>query len=414
VSTPPRDTQTSASGAAAPPNGARAAGADTRQVTDRPNGLVVVAAGVDNLYASAPGAPNEDALATALAHKAAAAELGEPSIWHLAPAQRDFLVKPHGWHQYPLWLHSPAMEVSIGDGRALPAVYLRLHSAFIHQHGVEFAVDEAERVRAALVDPAVPVAPGAEDGWPHPERREAAAPGALGASLKASRVDLYVDTQGWRPKRSDLDRFVSRAQGRHDFVVTHNRGRRFSGFSFGMGAVVARVYNKTLEIKAKGQTWPHAIWKDIDPAQPVWRVEFQFRREALQAFGVDTVAEVLVERQGLWQYGATQWLSLRHHPPGDSNRWRSYVTREWWAIQRAQIGSPCSPLVRERMQAACEQKLVEGLGGYATALAAAAGVDGDPERVLQLLAPKLSEYMRRKGTTFEDVVARKRELRLAL
>ena len=45
---------------------------------------------------------------------------------------------------------------------------------------------------------------------------------------------------------------------------------------------------------------------------------------------------------------------------------------------------------------------------------AAAGVDGDPAKVLQLLAPKLNDYMRRKGTTFEDVVARKRELRLAL
>ena len=414
MSTPPRDARTKASGAVAPPNGARPFDARAPQAGHEPSRPMIVAAGIDNVYASAPGAPNEDALATAFAHKAVAAELGEPSIWHLVAAQRDFLVMSHGWHRYPLWLHSPAMEVSIGDGRALPAAYLRLHSAFIHHHGVEFAVDEAERVRAALVDPTVRAAPGAEDGWPHPERREAAAAEALGASIKASRVDLYVDTQGWQPKREDLDRFVSRAQGRHDFVSTHHRGRRFSGFTFGQGAVVARVYNKTLELKARGQTWPQVIWKDIDPDQPVWRVEFQFRREALQAFGVDTVADALIERQGLWQYGTTDWLSLRIHAPGDTNRWRSYVTREWWTIQHAEIGSPCSPLVRERMQAACEQKLVEGLGGYATALAAAAGVDGDPERVLQLLAPKLSEYMRRKGTTFEDVVARKRELRLAL
>ena len=56
----------------------------------------------------------------------------------------------------------------------------------------------------------------------------------------------------------------------------------------------------------------------------------------------------------------------------------------------------------------------EGLGSYATALAAATEIEGDPERAVHVLAPKLSEYMRRKGTTFEDVVARKRELRLAL
>ena len=224
-----------------------------------------------------------------------------------------------------------------------------------------------------------------------------------------------MDTQGWQPRRSDLDRFVARAQGRHDYVCTHHRGRRFNGFTFGQGgAVLARIYNKTLELKAKRQSWPHAIWQDIDRDKPVWRIEFQFRREALQAFGVDTVADALIQRQGLWQYGTTQWLSLRNIAPGDSNRWRPYVTREWWAIQRAQIGSPCSPLVRERLQAAAEQKLVEGLGGYATALAAATGVTGDPERALQLLAPKLTEYMRRKGTTFDDVVARKRELRLAL
>jgi hypothetical protein len=196
--------------------------------------------------------------------------------------------------------------------------------------------------------------------------------------------------------------------------MTHHRGRRFSGFTFGQGAVVARIYNKTLELKARGQTWPQAIWKDVDVDRSVWRVEFQFRREALQAFGVDTVADALVDRQGLWEYGTSKWLSLRIGAPGDSNRWRSHITREWWTIQRAEIGSPCSPLVRVRMQAACEQKLVEGLGGYATALAAATGVEGDPERALSLLAPKLTEYMRRKGTTFEDVVARKREVRLAL
>lgn len=414
MSTPPHDARTNASGAAAPLNGTRPAGADTHQAADGRSDLVVVGAGVDNLYGSAPGIPNEDALATAFAHKAAAAELGEPSIWHLQEAQRDFLVKSHGWHRYPVWLHSPAMEVSIGDGRSLPAVYLRLHSAFIHQHGVEFAVDEAERVRAALVDPAVPAAPSVEDGWPHPEHRDGALPDALGSTLKASRVDLYVDTQGWQPRRSDLDRFVARAKGKTDYIMTHHRGRRFSGFTFGKGAVLARVYNKTLELKSRGQTWPQVIWKDIDREQPVWRIEFQFRREALDAFGVDTLGDALVNRQGLWQYGTTEWLSLRHLAPKDTNRWRSYVTPEWWAIQRAEIGSPCSPLVRERMQAACEQKLVEGLGGYATALAAAAGVDGDPERTLQLLAPMLSEYMRRKGTTFEDVVARKKEMRLAL
>jgi hypothetical protein len=66
------------------------------------------------------------------------------------------------------------------------------------------------------------------------------------------------------------------------------------------------------------------------------------------------------------------------------------------------------------MQAASELKLVQGLAGYATALAAATGADGDPETALALLAPKVQEYMARKGTTFDDVVARKRELRLAL
>jgi hypothetical protein len=408
-----RDPATAAE-AAAPPKGGRPRVALPSPTTAGAGPLTVVAAGIDNVYASAPGVPDEDALATALAHKAAAAELGEPSIWFVPEAQRDFLVQSHGWHRYPVWLHSPAMEVSIGDGRALPAVYVRLHSAFIHQHGVEFAVDEAERVRAALVEASVLAAPHAEDDWPHPEREEAAAPDVLGATLKASRVDLYVDTQGWEPKRSDLDRYVSRGVAKTDYVTTHHRGRRFSGFTFGQGAVVARIYNKTLELRARGQTWPRAIWQDADPDRPVWRVEFQFRREALQAFGVDTVADALVDRQGLWEYGTSKWLSLRVGAPGDSNKWRSHITREWWTIQRAEIGSPSSPLVRVRMQAASELKLVQGLAGYATALAAATGADGDPETALALLAPKVQEYMARKGTTFDDAVARKRELRLAL
>ena len=311
-------------------------------------------------------------------------------------------MRPHGYRGYTIWATSPAMDVCLGEGRSLPALYLWLQAAHLHRVGVEVAVEELEQVRAALLrEPERPPRPRPD--WPRPDAWDPApippaTPPPLGASLTASRVDLYVDSQGWQPQREDFPRFVCRAQRKTEFETdrqTHTRGRRLSGFVFGRGAIVARIYDKTLELAVRGETWPQVIWEGAQPDRPVWRVELQFRRPALKAFGLRTVADVLAARQELWEYGM-RWISLRD-PNGDTNRSRWPEAPVWAVLRKAAQGSPCSELVRERKEAASRLRLLRGFVGYATSLAACDDATDDVEAALHDVVPEVRAYLARKG-----------------
>jgi hypothetical protein len=308
------------------------------------------------------------------------------------------------------------MDVCLGEGRSLPALYLWLQAAHLHRVGVEVAVEEAEQVRAALVrDPELRRDPDGE--WPsvdhHGPPLPHTTPPPLGASLTASRVDLYVDTQGWEPQREDFPRFVTRAQRKAEYETDrqmHTRGRRLSGFTFGRGAIVGRIYDKTLELAVRGETWPRVIWHGADPQTPVWRVELQFRRKMLKRFGLRTVADVLAGRQALWDYGMT-WLSLRE-PVRDTNRSRWPEALVWTLLRSVRLGSPCSELVAERKAAAAKLRLLRGFVGYASSLAACDESFSGLEQALRDFVPEVRAYLAQRRTTFEDVVELKSELRL--
>ncbi len=232
--------------------------------------------------------------------------------------------------------------------------------------------------------------------------------------LGISRLDLYCDLQGWTPVIEDFDKFHCRAVRRRTCSVpaydqAHLRGRRASGFVFGGGDLMARCYDKTLELKVRGVEWPKAIWRARDQDRPVWRVEFQFRRRSPVSLGCSSPGTALAARQELWRY-ATQWLSLRT-PAADSNRARWPEAPEWAVLPGAEIGSPTSPLVREMVQSADKLRIIRGLVGYASSPAALGGAKGVGP-ALARTSPGVSAYLERKGETFTDIVARKRRRRI--
>jgi hypothetical protein len=342
-----------------------------------------------------------------------AQDSAETAVWEIPETGRTFEVLPHGFRRYAACLKSPAMQLRVGpedDNR--PPVVIEWRSAFLHHVGAEAAVEAAERV-AAYFCPVVIEGQGGP--LPPPERRLDWATAHLpGRGLTASRVDLYVDTQGWEPGHAEFSRFVTR--GTHRRILEeprqlHQEGRQVSGFTFGRGAVMCRIYNKTLQLKKKGETWPLEIWRAMDPERSVWRIEFQFRRAALKDFRLDgeqlhSIADVLAVRQALWEY-ATEWLSLRV-PTADSNTSRWPWAPLWEELHKVQIGSPCADLVRKRLREADEQRLLAGFCGYASSLAAR-GYGRRLSETLGRVTPAAEGYMRKKGRSFERVTARKRE-----
>ncbi|HVA05247.1 MAG TPA: hypothetical protein VNG12_00735, partial [Acidimicrobiales bacterium] len=158
-----------------------------------------------------------------------------------------------------------------------------------------------------------------------------------------------------------------------------------------------------------GVEWPKACWVDCDPDQPVWRVEFQFRRRSLVSLGCSTPVEALASRQELWHY-ATQWLSLRT-PTADSNRARWPEAAEWGVVRQAVIGTPTTTLVRELVRSADELRIIRGLVGYASSLAALGAAPG-LGAALARTVPGVPSYLDRKGEDFANIVARKRRQRI--
>ncbi|EQD76201.1 hypothetical protein B1A_03453, partial [mine drainage metagenome] len=186
----------------------------------------------------------------------------------------------------------------------------------------------------------------------------------------------------------------------------HLSGHSFSGFTFGKGDVVCRIYDKSLEMAGREQHWQEEIWLGRDPGQPVWRVEFQFRRRALRGFGLETLEQALRSRQELWEYGMG-WISLRR-PGKDSNRSRWHQDPVWTELRRTELGSPSSPLVRQRVRAAAQERLVRGFIGYASALGALSKED-DLAAVLRTAGSLATRHLQEMGRDFEGLVDAKRD-----
>lgn len=264
---------------------------------------------------------------------------------------------------------------------------------------------------------------------------------------KLSRVDLCCDWEGWRPRREDQAGFVRRSrwsvansvkvlpravrrkgalhkvayllecdadaerwrEGLRDVLSEAEReayersygwGDDFTGWQFGKGKLAARLYDKTREIadESPHKAWFADVWgrEHFDAGAPVWRLEFQVRREPLKQFGLDDPAHALtpVMMRRLWRYcvggrfvdpvqaqmeelgqvpeaveeDAGGWLSLRAPEPGvRRSRWP--IRPEWRALQDVPFGAGGSPLVRDTQhRASLERALGDGLRAMARAV----------------------------------------------
>jgi hypothetical protein len=347
--------------------------------------LLVLASGIDSLFASVRGQLIEGVLVALADVRALNPDTEVPCSFDGGPA--DLLLRRHGWRGYPFWFSSPRYELFLGASEPFPPAYVQLHAEHIHTVGIEAAVEEVEIMLRRDLFP---------DGY----------------RAVASRVDVFADQQGWVPRHDDFHRFRCRALRRRVFELprqVHGYGRRLSGFTFGKGDLLARVYDKTLETAVTGKTWPELLWGSRDPELPIWRLEFQFRRPVLAELGLHGVADVIRNRQGLWDFG-TRWLTLRTRVP-DSNRARWPLAPEWVQLAAAGMGGSAVPLIRERVREAEIGRLTQGLVGYATsveAVGAARGVGG----ALAGTVPSVGPYLAHRGASFAELVAAKRERRV--
>jgi len=160
---------------------------------------------------------------------------------------------------------------------------------------------------------------------------------AVVVGTKISRADLCVDVAMAFPVIDIRNEIVSRARKKKrinevERIEHHVERRRDTGYRFGSGDLVARLYDKTSEVKISQKEWAKEVWKTEgwDGETEVVRYEFQCRRNFLKEMSVNSFEE-LVERLGdIWRYCTHDWLRVCDQGANTNQaRWRS---KDYWKL----------------------------------------------------------------------------------
>ena len=201
-----------------------------------------------------------------------------------------------------------------------------------------------------------------------------------------SRIDLFIDfastldmeslgRQAWVTKASSISQYV---QDGH-----------FSGWSIGAGGpIMARLYDKTLEIQKSGKLYLEELWEEAgwERKHAVWRLEFQFKREILRQLGLDTLPQVMSNLNGLWQYAMTDWLKLTTPSETDKKRSRWAIHPLWYFLATNDWEADGGPLLRQYSPSRAPSKRWIGQRalGCLASIASVEGVD-DFDQALNLV-----------------------------
>lgn len=276
---------------------------------------------------------------------------------------------------------------------------------------------------------------GAFDLWLH--RVGIPMLGGPPSKLAVSRADPCCDFVGWIPRRADEPAFVRQprkvvgrmrlltgelaelppeqartvaAEEADGSLEDFNTGAIFTGWRWGARSAptICRLYDKTEEIRvASGKSWfASEVWAwpaelaalPEEERPPVWRLEFECKREGIRAWGIDTVDDLEHRLPQLWSAligvpgdeEATGWISLRE--PRRSMRARWPVHPAWLELQRGAWRTKEAPLVQDRRR---EMDAEQTLAAVTRGLYRLAVLKGAPDEVTE--PDELLEWARSRG-----------------
>ena len=313
---------------------------------DESSALCVLLAGIDTIHFSTEVNVSETVRAKLDEAKEAAQLAAKENAVH-CPDWLGAQVHPHGTRGgYGHLIETEDFTVKVLGANIpnRPGLHIELRSLFLHTHpeGARGACEEALCwVREQLL----------YDQDEATIRRLVSFEG-----VKLSRVDLHIDWQGgWEPSPADALNFVKPARVKWQ---VYSDGTTFTGIAFGRGALMARVYRKSLEVREKQNEAYLALLSERKPDEfdlhgDIWRLEFQLRREGTTGFRlyrepdagddadtieaelaaedlphIGTLPRLFTHMDALWKYLTTHTLRLVE-PSDAANRSRWPVHPTW-------------------------------------------------------------------------------------
>lgn len=310
--------------------------------------------GIDSLYLSWTGTLHKE-VEEQLSDLKELAQSSNPkdqaqAVLYLLDHRFEVLDKGRGRFPFVLKDNWFDIQVSRVQSTSMPMALVQISSELLSNSGYALAVEKLEALLSKI--------------------------GQIGEQ-KISRLDICADFYAEHDlEKIPSDAWVRKSAGLH----YHFDGLKFTGISFGSGgAISARLYDKSIEIQKSNKVYFYPLWsvKGWQGELPIWRLEFQFRREALRELGVLQTSNLGELLDGLWQYGCQEWLKLAIPSASDSARTRWPDHPLWTDLKKARFGGKdLSPLNRTRKERlpSHEFMFVNGLGAI-TSFMASEGIE---------------------------------------
>ncbi len=374
-----------------------------------PTGVEILSFGIDSIWLNVSGELPEETLTLLDWAKELAQQ--SPTGQDLSPLPpfcgTNLMMEPSGVKGYDYLVKSPDVTVQLRRpvGLPLPPMVVRLSSECLWRFGGGGwnAVD-------ALV------------AWVHEVFPD-------GCQIGVSHFHQCADVLGWVPVLADVAGIVKRADNLHLYspagAMVHEEGidynlaksDRLTGIAAGRSTRIRMSgYDKTFEIQKSGKEFFRDVWAARhggEVAGDVWRVEFQYGREFLHKYKIETVDDLRVHQAALWRYGLV-WFSWRERNPADPDHPQRWPLLPVWDALLGELPQseplPLVKVVRPKLS-----RLAHASYGYVTSIMALTGADDEEEalrRVLHIVelnkgAQKMGEALRKKkqryaGRTMAD------------
>lgn len=298
-----------------------------------------------------------------------------------------FEVKDKGTSMFSYVLEDNAFRIQLSrPDKAVPMAYVKISSEYL----THLLPAEAESRLSAIL----------------------AQLGALESTANVSRIDMFVDFVSHQNMEAwHRDAWVTHAGS----VNAYSIDNRFTGWAVGLGGVLAaRLYDKLFEIQKSNKGYLIPLWKAAGwhEGEPIWRLEFEFKRQFLIQKDLFKLTEVLANLNGLWSYVMTEWLKLTIPNPEDKTRSRWPIHPLWLALSSVDWETSGGEL-QARFNLTRAPNKEAALNRAFSALTTWMAVHGHTDYELAIhpfledLGHHINNQSMNKGTTFEALIKEK-------
>ena len=265
--------------------------------------------GVDSLYLSYQGElhPEINEQLIQLKRQAQSDRQLDQAKAQIKVGEHLFEVKDKGTSMFAYILEDNAFRIQLSrPGKAVPMAYVKLSSEYL----THLLPAEAEKRLSTILSQL----------------------GALESTANVSRIDMFVDFVSYQDMEAwKRDAWVTRAATVNSYSIDGS----FTGWAIGLGGVMAgRLYDKLFEITKSNKGYLIPLWKagGWKEGEPIWRLEFEFKREMLTQKDLSKLTDILANMNGLWSYATTEWLKLTLPNLEDKTRSRWAIHPIWAAL----------------------------------------------------------------------------------